>query len=119
MAAFGGTTGGTGQNYIMMQPTRGGAEGSSGQIIDVSTNAEARVTGPVDLADGRIHHTVLTISETEVAYYVDGVQIGTAALGAPSLSGVSTQRALLGDSVWDGDPLINGAIYEFRVYDDA
>jgi hypothetical protein len=118
MAAFGGTTGGTGVNYIMMQPTRAGGEGSSGAIIDVTTTAEARVTDTVDLSDGRIHHTVLTISGTAVNYYVDGNLIGTAALGAPSLSGVSTARALLGDSVWDGDPLINGAIYEFRVYDD-
>ena len=118
--AFGATdAGGAGQNYIMMQPTRGGAEGSSGQIIDVGGGGESRVNTMQDLSDGRIHHTVLTISATEVAYYVDGVQIGTAPLDAPSLPGVSTQFAYLGDSVWAGDPILNGALYEFRIYDDV
>jgi hypothetical protein len=118
--AFGGTdANGNGINYIMMQPTRGGAEGSSGQIIDVGGGGESRVNTMQDLSDGRIHHTVLTISGTEVAYYVDGVQIGTSPLDAPSLAGVSTQRALLGDSVWNGDPFLNGALYEFRIYDDV
>jgi hypothetical protein len=103
----------------MMQPTRGGAEGSSGQITNTSAGGEVRATATQDLSDGRIHHTVTTISATELAYYVDGQLVGTAPMGATTLAGVSTQFAFLGDSVWNFDPILNGALYEFRIYDDA
>ena len=121
-AAFGTTdAGGAGQQYIMMQPTRGGAEGSSGQITPISAGNEVRVNTMQDLSDGKIHHTVTTISPTELAYYVDGQQVGTAVIDpmTTSLAQVSNDFAYIGRSVWSGDPLLTGSIYEFRIYDDA
>lgn len=120
--AFGATDeGGVGQNYVMMQPTRGGAQGSSGQIKTPLNGPEILIAGENDLSDGRVHHTVVTVTETELAYYVDGQQIGTQALdpGTTSLADVSTDFAYLGQSVWGADPLLTAALYEFRIYDDA
>lgn len=119
--AFGNTVAGVGQNYVMMQPTRAGAAGGSGNFRVPMDGAEIIIAGPNDLSDGRIHHTVMTIdmAADQMAYYVDGVQIGTAALAGRSLADVSTNFAYLGRSVWSGDPRLQGAIYEFRIYDDA
>lgn len=117
--AFGTTVAGSGSQYVMMQPTRGGAAGGSGNFLDAAGGAELVIAGPNDLSDGRIHHTVTTIDATNMSYYVDGVLIDTQPVGARSLANVSTNFAYLGRSVWSGDPRLQGAIYEFRIYDDA
>jgi hypothetical protein len=118
--AFGDTVAGVGQNYVMMQPTRGGAAGGSGNFRVPLDGTEIVIAGPNDLSDGRIHHTVMTIdiAADEMAYYVDGVQIGTSALEGRLLSDVSTNFAYLGRSVWN-DPRLQGSMYEFRIYDNA
>ena len=119
-AAFGTTdAGNTGQNYVMMQPTRGGGQGSSGGFRVPVGGAELLIAGTTDLNDARLHHTVVTINATDMAYYVDGVQIGTQPLGGRSLADVSTDFAYLGRSVWGFDPRLQGGIYEFRIFDDA
>ena len=118
---FGDTDGsGNGQQYILMQPTRGGPDGDSGQITPTSAGGEVRVNTQKDLSDMHLHQTVLTISGTQLAYYLDGVQVGaTATLPAGTdLSHVSNNHAYLGKSVWSGDPLLTGALYKVSIYDD-
>jgi hypothetical protein len=112
---------GNGQQYILMQPTRGGPDGDSGQITPTSAGGEVRVNTQKDLSDMHLHQTLLTISGTELAYYLDGVQVGTTATlpAGTDLAHLSNNHAYLGKSVWSGDPLLTGALYKVSIYDDV
>ncbi|TWT92904.1 hypothetical protein Pla108_40440 [Botrimarina colliarenosi] len=109
-----------GYDYLMIQPSRGpGDQGSRGAISNGTYDAEVGVTdGARDLNDGNLHHLVLTVDSTDVGYYVDGAQIGTAPLNGFSLANVSNDLAYLGRSLYP-DPFFQGSIYEFRIYDNA
>ncbi|TWT35931.1 hypothetical protein KOR34_08280 [Posidoniimonas corsicana] len=129
-AGFGRTSDGSngesanlGYDYLMMQPTRGPADqGSRGAISLGTFDGEVGVTdGNRDLNDGGLHHVVMTVTDTELGYYVDGVQIGTAPLSTesgPSLSTVSNDLAYLGRALYP-DPYMQGSIYEFSIWDEA
>lgn len=119
-----------GYDYLMLQPTRApGGEGSRGAISLGTFNQEAGVTdGARDLNDGQLHHVVLTVDATSVAWYVDGAQIGTSTLEVDDLAGgtttvsladVSNDAAWLGRALYINDPYLEGSIFEFSVWDNA
>lgn len=122
-ACFGGTwPNGLGQDYIMIATTRGdnvsrGAIANTPDSVE-PWNDEVGVNGP-ELNDGLEHQYVLTISNTELAYYIDGQLLGTASMGATTISETSTQYAYLGRSVYTGDIRVNCSINEFRIYNSA
>jgi alpha-L-fucosidase len=66
---------------------------------------------------GKYVHLVCTYSQTTgtAAIYTNGVLEATMAVSTP-LSNVSASSAALGRSPWNGDPWLNGAIDEFRIY---
>ncbi|HZI33503.1 MAG TPA: LamG-like jellyroll fold domain-containing protein, partial [Candidatus Binatia bacterium] len=66
---------------------------------------------------GQYVHVVCTYSQTTGAatIYTNGVLEAAMAVSTP-LSNVSTNAAALGRSPWNGDPWLNGAIDEFRIY---
>ncbi|TWT75658.1 hypothetical protein Pla123a_31680 [Posidoniimonas polymericola] len=130
LAGFGRTSEGLngesanlGYDYLMLQPTRGpGDQGSRGAISFGTFDGEVGVTdGARDLNDGQLHHVVMTVDATDLAYYVDGIQIGTAPLSDvpdASLANVSTDLAYLGRALYP-DPFFEGSIFEFTVHDNA
>jgi alpha-L-fucosidase len=67
---------------------------------------------------GKYVHVVCTYSQTTgaAAIYTNGVWEATMAVSTP-LANVSPNSASLGRSPWNGDPWLNGAIDEFRIYD--
>jgi len=114
--AFGDTAPAGGLHYLML----GAAESFSRTAIS-STGFpfdESGVNAPA-YNDGLEHYHAVTVSDTALSYYIDGALIGTAALGYHTLSGVSTQYACLGRSVYSGDPLFQGAINEFRIWNQT
>ena len=120
--AFGGTwENGFGRDYIMFQTTRGDNV-TRGMIAmtpdqDAPWADETGANGP-ELNDGLQHHYVLTISSTQLALYIDGVQQGsTQTLVDDSLSGVRTDFAYMGRGVYDVDALWRGSINECRLYE--
>ncbi|CAD7694869.1 unnamed protein product [Ostreobium quekettii] len=117
-----GETSGLGYDYLMMQPTRGGGDGSRGAISFGTFDGEVGVTdGSRDLNDGGLHHVVMTVNATDLAYYVDGMQIGVAPLSTiagASLANVSNDLAYLGRALYP-DPYFEGSIYEFSIWDNA
>lgn len=127
-AGFGRTADGTvtgegaglGFDYLMLQPTRGpGDQGSRGALSDGTFDAEVGVTdGARDLNDGADHQIVMTVDDTTLAYYVDGLQIGTTGLAGKSLADVSNDLAYLGKALYN-DPYFVGSIYEFNIFDNA
>ena len=63
---------------------------------------------------------VATVNATELAFYIDGVLIGTTELSEDNLlEYVSTEQAYLGKGPYSGDPEWAGAIHEFNIYDYA
>jgi len=79
---------------------------------------EVGVSSP-ELNDGIEHHYVLTITAAELAYYVDGVLIGTAPMGSTTISGLSNDFAYLGKGVYSVDGEMNCSINEFNIYNRA
>jgi hypothetical protein len=122
-ASFGGTWGnGMGKDYIFIATGRGDQmnRGSIANTPD-QTNPwedEVGVSSP-ELNDGIEHHYVLTITAAELAYYVDGVLIGTAAMGDTTIGGVSNDFVYLGKGIYSVDATMNCSINEFNIYDVA
>jgi hypothetical protein len=125
-ASFGGTWGnGFGQDYLAISTTRGN-DLSRAMIANTPDQDspwadEVGVDGP-ELNDGLEHHYVLTISDPaadgsgELAYYIDGVLQGTAALNGTLISGLSNAYAYLSKGTYSVDVQVRCSINEFRVY---
>jgi len=122
-ASFGGTwDNGMGKDYICICTGRGD-QMNRGSIANTPDEVnpwedEVGVSSP-ELNDGIEHHYVLTITAAELAYYVDGVLIGTAPLGETTISGVSNDFVYLGTGIYSVDPTMNCSINEFNIYDAA
>ncbi len=130
---------GFGYDFVMLQPTRSlSSEGSRGAICAGTEvnglgpwESEAGITdGDRDLSDGLLHHMVTTLddSTSTIAYYVDGVQIGTAPMEvddgaggtlAVTISDLSNDLAYIGRSLYSGDAYLEGSVFEMRIYDNA
>lgn len=109
-----------GYQYIMIQPTRGGGPSASRVAITADRfEAESGVNGPGQINDNVPHHLAVTVNATDIAYYIDGSLIGTAAVGANTLSTLSNNLAYLGRSVYQFDPNFVGSIDEFRIHNKA
>ncbi len=109
-----------GINYIIMQPTRQDNANSRTSISCLNTNdpwaTENGVNGE-EIADTETHHFVTVINATEIKLYIDGVLIGTSPLtGNNSLANVGKTVALIGKDVYPGDPLWQGSVEEFNIY---
>ena len=122
-ASFGGTwDNGMGKDYICICTGRGD-QMNRGSIANTPDEVnpwedEVGVSSP-ELNDGIEHHYVLTITAAELAYYVDGVLIGTAPLGETTISGLSNDFVYLGKGIYSVDPAMNCSINEFNIYDAA
>jgi len=122
-ASFGGTwDNGMGKDYICICTGRGD-QMNRGSIANTPDEVnpwedEVGVSSP-ELNDGIEHHYVLTITTAELAYYVDGVLIGTAPLGDTTISGLSNDFVYLGKGIYGVDPTMNCSISEFNIYDAA
>jgi hypothetical protein len=128
-ASFGGTwDNGAGQDYLCISTTRGN-ELSRAMIAntpdqDAPWGDEVGVDGP-ELNDGLAHHYVLTIDDPdadgsgELAYYIDGVLQGTAALNGTTISGLSNDFVYLGKGVYSVDAECAVTIDQFSIYNRA
>ncbi|MFC0772142.1 LamG-like jellyroll fold domain-containing protein [Terrimonas alba] len=76
-----------------------------------------QINSTVAIPVGGWHHFAVTLAGTVGILYVDGVEIGrnTAMTKKPSSLGNTTQN-WIGKSQWSSDPLFNGSVDEFRIY---
>ena len=128
-ASFGGTwDNGLGKDYLCISTTRGN-ELSRAMIANTPDNDapwadEVGVDGP-ELNDALPHQYVLTIDDPdadgsgELAYYIDGVLQGTAALNGTTISGLSNDFVYLGKGVYSVDPECAVTIDQFSIYNRA
>jgi hypothetical protein len=128
LAAFGeeGTGAATwaGYKYLFMTPARGDdvsrAAIQTYSMDDSPWDEETGVSDVVEHDDGLQHHFVCTVNATDLAFYIDGVLIGTAALDPGNeIAGIGTAVARLGKGVYPADPLWMGTIEEFNIYNVA
>jgi hypothetical protein len=110
-------------DYILMQTHRGDnvSRGAIAIHPDADTDPWTDESGAngLELNDNAEHHYVLTISGTDVSWYVDGVLGGTSPLSATNvLSDVATEFAWIGDA-YPGDQNWAGSVNELRIYNTA
>ena len=119
---FGNTTGGVGDNGFFITPARGDNVSRFAISCGNTTapyGAETGVNGP-EYDDGELHHMVGTITSTDVAFFVDGASMGTAALSpANSIANIIPTEAFLAKSGYTGDANWTGEILEFNLYNRA
>jgi len=89
-----------------------------------STNANAYANNPGGLNGAtNAHVTVIVDPVNNQMYYYNGTAVasnpGFHAASVPALSGLNDTVCLLGKSLYDVDPLLDGALNEFRVYQGA
>lgn len=104
-------------NYMFLTP-RGGNNTISFAIRTASIN-EQIINGTAALPTGGWHHVVVTLQGSTGTIYVDGTAVGTntGMTLNPSELG-NTNQNYIGESQWP-DPLLNGRIDEFRIYNIA
>ena len=128
LAAFGeeGTGAATwaGYKYLFITPARGDnvsrAAIQTKSMDDSPWDDETGVSAKVEHDDGMQHHFVATVNATDIAFYIDGELIGTAALAAGNaISGLGTAAAYVGKGVYPADPLWMGSVEEFNIYRSA
>ena len=123
LASFGDvnpTTSWMGINYIILQPTRQDNANSRTSISCLNTNdpwaTENGVNG-AEITDTELHHFVTVITASEIKLYIDGALKGTSPLtGNNSLANIGKSVALIGKSVYPGDPLWQGSVEELNIY---
>jgi hypothetical protein len=110
-----------GINYFFMTSARD--DDKSRAAISVGDTGapwadETGVDGP-ELDDGILHHMVATLTATDIAFYIDGVSMGSAALDGDNLiGGISQELAYLAKGPY-ADPEWIGQIHEFNIYNKA
>ncbi len=114
---------GTGtENYLFLSPrTETSGEVRAAILSQAMTDGgitEIGVTSGSSLSDGW-HHVACVFDESLLTLYVDGWSAGSVETEAvPQDLGETTQN-WLGESLWDGDDLLEGTMDEFRIYNRA
>jgi hypothetical protein len=129
VTAFGeegtGDNPGYGYKYVCITPARGdNVSRAMIQTVSMDNDPWSEETGVSDVIehdDGLPHHMVCTVDDTELAFYVDGVLIGTAALDPPgnSIAGIGTAVAHIGKGVYNVDPLWAGSVDYLNLWNRA
>jgi len=117
---IGDSQGGSGQAFIYLTP-RHDDDVSKAAITSTDTGSKTFIDGK-RLDDGKSHMAVIVIDGTakKFHFFIDGKEQGDAAdLGDNTLDKVTPSHSWIGRSGFDADPGLNGAIEEFRVYDQA
>lgn len=125
LAAFGeegtGANPGYGYKYLFITPARG--DNVSRVAIQTSSmdadpwSEETGVSAAIEHDDGLEHHFVCTVNATDIAFYIDGEPIGSAALAVGNeIAGIGTAAAHIGKGVYNVDPLWTGLVDEFNIY---
>jgi len=112
--------GGVPNDYLFLQPARQGTESMGSYMIGESGSPwldETAVFGP-EPADVMTQYT-LTIDNSTIAYYIDGVLIGTAANAEGPLSGLGTEGAGIARTGYTGDPAWLGDVEQITILNHA
>lgn len=116
---FGNTTGSIGTSYFMISTARGDNVSRAAISCNNTSNPWATETGVngTEYDDGKLHHMVSVVTDTTIAFYIDGVYINKATLSADNkLANIGTSFAYLAKAGYTGDPTWRGNIHKFSLY---
>lgn len=110
---------GTGATTNMFLTPQNGSSGTYRFAIKYNNGAEQQINTSITPTLNTWKHVAITMSGTVGVMYIDGVEVGRKEDFSltPSSMGVTTQN-YIGKSQY-ADPLLDGAIDEFRVYNQA
>jgi fibronectin type 3 domain-containing protein/regulation of enolase protein 1 (concanavalin A-like superfamily) len=109
---------GTGTSkYLFLTPKAGGTGNVRFAITTSGGGGEQKIDGTAPLPTGAWTHVAVSVQGSLGILYVNGVEVGRNAAMTlnPSLLTATTQN-WLGRSQFSGDPYLDGAIDDFRVY---
>jgi len=114
-----GTTGSNCINYIVTtgSKTQPMTEATFSNSDPSFTEEAAAETKPAPL-NQEVHVAVVADGRT-LTLYLNGAQVAQAPLESRTLSKISNDYALLGQSLYGDNPSFSGAINEFRIYSGA
>lgn len=106
-------------NYMFLTADAGGTPGLRFGISSSGNGSEQQLSTNTALPTGVWKHVAVTLSGTTGTLYVDGVQVAanTSMTLKPSSLGTTTLN-YIGKSQF-GDPYLNGAIDDFKIYSRA
>lgn len=116
---FGDSKNAMGYNGFFMTPARGDnfSRAAISCWADTPYQGESGANGP-EYDDGNLHHMVATLSGTEIALFIDGVETGRnqALLATNTIDALGSVFCYLCKSGYDGDATWRGMIQEFNIY---
>lgn len=103
----------------------GGTNGTNAYFTSIARNDNVSRTEYVggasvngaELEDGKLHHIVSILTDTTIAFFIDGTLIGTAN-HTKLISAMAKDTALLCAGGWP-DPTWLGSIYEYNIYEGS
>ena len=116
---FGDTQNDMGNNSFFMTPARGDNVSRAAITCWSSTpyQAESGANGP-ECDDGLLHHMAATLTNQEIALYVDGVETARSELLAQNtIDALFPVHCYLAKSGYNGDSTWRGKIMDFSIYD--
>ncbi len=109
---------GTGTTYYMFLSPRSGGDTLRFVISTTSYSSEQRLE-TTQLATGQWVHVAVTLDGNVGRLYVGGVQRDTSSSITINPSDFNPTINYIGDSQWSPDPLFNGRVDDFRIYNYA
>lgn len=100
-------------DFLMLSPASDG--GTPQFAIRSAGGTTQRISGPAALTAGEWAHLAVTLMGNTGTLYVNGAAVATAAITLDP-SAVTQSQCWLGASQTAGDPLLAGAIDDFRIY---
>ncbi len=104
---------GTGQ-YLMLTPSSG-----ANLRFAIVNNGVSQELNTTLMPVGRWVHVAVTLAGDTGRLYVNGALVATNAAMTLNPSDIRPTQNFIGDSQWAADPLFNGRIDDFRVYNQA
>ena len=103
--------------YMFLTPSSGSS--TLRFAITTSSNGGEQVVETSPLATGQWVHVAVTIADNTGTLYVNGSPVDTNTSMTLDPSDFNPTLNYIGDSQWSGDPLLNGQIDDFRLYNYA
>lgn len=102
-------------HYMFIAPS-----GSGGVRFAINNGSgEQGINSGTNLPTGRWTHVAVTLSGNTATLYVDGTAVGTNTSMTISPRDFSPSHNLVGHSQFPNDPLLNGMVDDFRIYNYA
>lgn len=104
-------------NFMFLSPA---ASGGGLRYAITTGSGEQQINAPTALPTNGWQHVAVTLSGTTGTLYLNGQAVGTNSNMTLSPSDLGdTHQNWIGESQWGADPILNGAVDDFQIYDRA